>query len=77
MLRQATFTSPYVCGQHVAGHGRQISAPGQVAPWRNDYVFEKGVIVMIPGENKEHYTVLDEKTFIVLEVKEEHLTRLP
>jgi len=77
MLQQATFASPYVCGQHVAGHGRQVSAPGQAAPWRNDYVFEKGIIVMIPDENEGHYIVLDEKTFIILEVKEEHLTLLP
>ncbi len=77
MVQQVFSGSPFVCGQHVAGHGRQVSAPGQATPWRNNCVFEKGIIVTIPGESDEHYTVLDEETFIVLEVKEEHLTLLP
>ena len=77
MILQVALEHPYFCGQHVAGHGRQVSAPGQAAPWRNDCIFEKGVIVMTPGESEEHYTVLDEQTFIVLKVKEEHLTPLP
>ena len=76
MLQQAPFDRRYTCGQHVAGHGRQISAPGQAIPWRNDCVFEKGVIVMLPGKTDEPYMVLDEQTFIVLEAKEEHLTPL-
>jgi hypothetical protein len=77
MRPQTLRENRYSCGQHVAGRGRQVSAPGQAAPWRNDYIFEKGVIVMTPGKNDEHYTVFDEQTYAVFKVKEENLTPIP
>jgi len=76
MKQQVTLRRRFTCGQHVTGHGRQISAPGEATPWRNDCVFEKGVIVMLPGKSGGPYTVFDEQTFVVLEAKEEHLAPL-
>ena len=66
----------YLCGEHVSGRGRQISAPGQAIPWRNDCAFSKGVIVREPATVSGLYTVLDEETFSLIEVKEEHLRLL-
>ena len=76
MIQQASFKKyyTYICGQHVAGHGRHILAPGEAIPWRKEIVFEHGVIVRLPGKRGEPYTVLDEQTFNVLEAQEEHLT---
>ena len=79
MIQQAGFRQDdaYACGQHVAGHGKHISAPGQAIPWRNEVVFESGVIVRLPGKHGEPYVVLDEQTFNVLEAQEHHLTPIP
>jgi len=76
MIQRRGLWGSYTCGQHVAGHGRQISARGEAIPWRKDHAFEEGVIVMLPGKNGDPYRVLDEKTFFVLEAQEEHLTPL-
>lgn len=76
MMQQTSFKCSYTCGRHVAGHGRQISALGEATPWRNNCVYGKGVIVMLPGKSDEPCTVLIEQTFIVLEAKEEHRTPL-
>jgi hypothetical protein len=43
---------------------------------QQEYVIERGVITMLPGKRGEPYTVLDKKTFIVLEAQEEDLTPL-
>ena len=76
MIQPTSFKCSYTCGQHVAGHGRQVSARGKAIPWRNEYLFEKGVIVILPAKSGDPYTVFDEQTFLILEAKEEHLTRL-
>jgi hypothetical protein len=76
MILQSNLGRTYTCGQHVTGHGRQILASGEAIPWRKECVFEKGVIVKLPGNSGEPYAVLDEQTFNVLEAKEEHLTPL-
>lgn len=63
----------YTCGQLVAGRGRQILAPEQAIPWRNDCAFEKGVIVILPKKAGEPYTVFDQQSFLIFEAKEENL----
>jgi len=76
MIHRSYLGRTYACGEHVAGRGRQISAPGEAIPWQKESAFEKGVIVMLPGKSGGPYTVFDEQTFVVLEAEEEHLTSL-
>lgn len=73
MTQKTDADRPYSCGQLVAGHGRQILAPGEAIPWRMDCAFEKGVIVILPLKAGDPYTVFDQESFLILEVKEEHL----
>jgi len=75
MMHQTSFKRRYTCGQHVTGHGRQISIRGEAITSGKECVIEKGVITGLPGKAGDPYTVLDEHTFIVLEAKEEALTR--
>jgi hypothetical protein len=80
MIQRTSYKQRYTCGQHVAGHGRQIATRGgKPVPTQSgkEFVIEKGVIVMLPAKRGDPYTVLDEQTFIVLEAQEEHLTPLP
>lgn len=76
MIQQTSFKCSYTCGQHVKGHGRLIATHGEAIRSGKECVIGKGVIVMLPGNRDEPYTVIDEQTFFVLEAQEEHLTGL-
>lgn len=67
----------FSCGVHVSGHGQQVSTrTGNSIPPGKDIVFEKGVIITMPGKEGDPYTVLDEQSFSVVEAKEEQLKPL-
>jgi hypothetical protein len=76
MMQQTSFKRRYTCGQHVAGHGRQISTHREAVTSGKACVILKGVITGLPGKADDPYTVLDEQTFITLEAQEEHLRPL-
>jgi len=73
MVQQSETRTRYACGQLVTGRGRQVLAPGEAIPWRNDCAFEKGIIVLLPGKIGQAYTVFDQESFLILEAKEEDL----
>lgn len=76
MIQQTSFKRRYTCGQHVTGHGRQVSTRGEAILSGKDCVIETGVVVKLPGKSGDPYTVLDQLVFITLEAQEEHLKPL-
>ncbi len=74
MTPTKVYRQRYTRGTHVAGHGRQTtSRPGKaITPGKNREI-EKGDIITMPGKPGDPYTVLDERSFIVLEAQEEQL----
>ena len=76
MVQHTIFKRRYTCGQHVKGHGRSILVRGKSVSSGKVQLIEKGVITILPGKSVEPYTVLDEKTFVLLEAQEEDLNPL-
>jgi len=76
MIQHTSFRRRYTCGQHVTGHGRQVTTRGGAILTGKERVMEEGVVVKLPGKHGDPYTVLDQQAFITIEAQEEHLKPL-